>query len=303
MNFRVTHSTRYQYSEPVGMCWNEACLLPRETSRQICHASRLQIEPAPVDVRERVDFFGNRITHFAIQKPHDQLAVTAVSDLTVVSAPDLRDAVDDIAWETVRDRLMTERRPDILEALSFRYASPMISESQQLAEYANLSFTADRPLVGAATELMQRIYQDFSYESGATTIATPLSEVLATRRGVCQDFAHLGIACVRSMGLAARYVSGYIETLPPPGKERLVGADASHAWFSVFCGEAGWIDFDPTNNRVPVDQHITVAWGRDYADVSPLRGVALGGGKHKVIVSVDVARTPAVVNSPSSQHS
>jgi transglutaminase-like putative cysteine protease len=302
MNFRVTHSTRYLYSEPVGMCWNEACLLPRGTSRQTCHTSRLQIEPAPADVRERLDFFGNRVTHFAIQKPHEQLEVTAFSELSVSPAPDLGGTEHAVAWETVRDQLMTERRPELLEALAYRYASPMITDSRQLAEYANPSFSTNRPLVEAAADLMQRIYQDFKYESGATTIATPLAEVLATRRGVCQDFAHLGIACLRSLGLAARYVSGYIETLPPPGKERLVGADASHAWFSVFCGDAGWMDFDPTNNRVPDEQHITVAWGRDYSDVSPLRGVALGGGEHKVAVSVDVARTSAVESSFQAQH-
>jgi transglutaminase-like putative cysteine protease len=143
---------------------------------------------------------------------------------------------------------------------------------------------------------MQRIYRDFAYDPESTTIATPLAEVLKTRRGVCQDFAHLAIGCLRSMGLAARYVSGYIETLPPPGQERLVGADASHAWFSVYAADAGWIDFDPTNNKLLSDQHITVAWGRDFADVSPLRGVALGGGKHKVEVSVDVARQPDDLN-------
>jgi transglutaminase-like putative cysteine protease len=198
--------------------------------------------------------------------------------------------------------LLSERQPDILEALTYRYASPMITDSQLLAEYAVPSFLSNRPLIEAASELMQRIYQDFNYEAGVTTIATPLSEVLTSRRGVCQDFAHLGIACVRSMGLAARYVSGYIETLPPPGKEKLVGADASHAWFSVYCGEAGWIDFDPTNNRIPDEQHITVAWGRDFSDVSPIRGVALGGGKHKVLVSVDVARMSAEVTSSQSQH-
>jgi transglutaminase-like putative cysteine protease len=137
---------------------------------------------------------------------------------------------------------------------------------------------------------MQRIYQDFTYQPGFTTISTPLAEVLKSRQGVCQDFAHLAIGCLRSIGLAARYVSGYIETLPPPGQERLVGADASHAWFAVYAPNAGWIDFDPTNNQLPEEQHITVSWGRDFSDVSPLRGIALGGGKQKVDVSVDVAR-------------
>ena len=153
----------------------------------------------------------------------------------------------------------------------------------------------------AAADLMQRIYHDFTYDQKSTTIDTPLSEVMAARSGVCQDFAHIGVACLRSIGLAARYISGYIETLPPPGQARLIGADASHAWFSVYAADAGWIDFDPTNNQIPGDQHITVAWGRDFADVSPLRGVALGGGNHKVVVSVDVARIPDNILNYQSQ--
>ena len=292
MNFRVTHATRYTYSEPVGLCWNNACLLPRETPYQKCPASELQISPDPANLSERTDFFGNRLTHFAIQQSHAELQVTALSEIALTPDPQLFTSGNRYSWEKVKKSLASERTPLTLKALPFLYDSPLVQKSRALADYAKSSFDPGRPLAEAASDLMQRIYRDFSYDPGVTTISTPLSEVITTRRGVCQDFAHLGVGCLRSMGLAARYVSGYIETLPAPGKERLVGADASHAWFSVYALEAGWIDFDPTNNQIPADQHITVAWGRDFSDVSPLRGVALGGGKHRVNVSVDVARIP-----------
>jgi transglutaminase-like putative cysteine protease len=301
MNFRVTHSTCYTYSKPVGVCWNEACLLPRETLQQKCLSSTLQIEPAPADVRERTDFFGNRVTHFSIQNPHEQLLVTAISEVSISPPANLFSAANQFSWESVQKRLTTSRNHEVLEALPYLHDSPLIKGCQQLADYARPSFPVDRPLADAVSDLMQRIYHDFTYTPGATTIATPLSEVMATRHGVCQDFAHLGIGCLRAMGLAARYVSGYIETVPPPGQARLVGADASHAWFSVYAPTVGWLDFDPTNNQRPVEQHITVAWGRDFSDVSPLRGVALGGGKHKVSVSVDVARVPAKTTVFQSQ--
>jgi transglutaminase-like putative cysteine protease len=301
MNYRVTHSTRYTYSKPVAVCWNEACLLPRETLQQRCLSSTLQIEPEPADLRERMDFFGNRVTHFAIQKPHEQLLVTAISEVSVSPPANLSGAGHQVSWENVQNRLTTSKGHETLEAQPFLYESPLIKDCQQLADYARPSFPAGRLLTEAISDLMQRIYHDFTYDPGVTTIATPLSEVMATRRGVCQDFAHLGIGCIRAMGLAARYVSGYIETVPPAGQARLVGADASHAWFSVYSPTAGWLDFDPTNNQRPVEQHITVAWGRDFSDVSPLRGVALGGGKHKVSVSVDVARTSVTTIQSQSQ--
>jgi transglutaminase-like putative cysteine protease len=177
----------------------------------------------------------------------------------------------------------------------------LAQKSQELEAYAKTSFSEGRSIGDAAADLMQRIYSDFTYDQESTTIDTPLSEIMVTRSGVCQDFAHIGVACLRSIGLAARYVSGYIETAPPLGQARLIGADASHAWFSVYAADAGWIDFDPTNNQIPGEQHITVAWGRDFADVSPLRGVALGGGKHKVVVSVDVARIPDNILNYHSQ--
>lgn len=291
MNFRVTHSTIYTYSAPVSQCWNQACLMPRETVNQKCLSSGLEITPAASDVRERRDFFGNRVTHFAVQNSHRELQVKAVSDISVVPDKKRLTTANLQGWDSLRKRLAAEKDPVRLKSLLYLYDSPMVFRADPLSEYAKPSFQNDRPLVEAVQDLMQRIYRDFAYDPTVTTIATPLLDVLKTRRGVCQDFAHIGIGCLRSIGLAARYVSGYIETLPAPGKERLIGAAASHAWFSVFAGEAGWIDFDPTNNKIPAEQHITVSWGRDFSDVSPLRGVALGGGRHRVSVSVDVART------------
>lgn len=290
MNFRVTHSTRYSYSAPVSQCWNQACLLPRETVNQKCLSSELQISPSASDIRERRDFFGNRVTHFAVQNSHSELQVTALSEISVTPDKKRLHLANIQGWDSLRTRLATEKDPARLKSLVYLYDSPLVFRADPLAEYAKPSFQDDRPLVEAVEDLMQRIYRDFTYDPAVTTVATPLLDVLKTRRGVCQDFAHIGVGCLRSIGLAARYVSGYIETLPAPGKERLIGADASHAWFSVFAGETGWIDFDPTNNQIPAEQHITVAWGRDFSDVSPLRGVALGGGRHRVSVSVDVAR-------------
>lgn len=299
MIYRVTHITEYIYSDPVELCRNQAVLLPRETLSQTCLSSQLLIEPAASDIRERSDAWGNRVTHFALQQPHKKLSVTAISELSVKRRdPELVSRGNRSSWEKVRDLLTTDKTAMTLDALPYLHDSALIPWYQQVTDYAQPSFPPDRPLVDAVSDLMQRIYRDFTYDPTATTISTPLAEVIVKRRGVCQDFAHLGIGCLRAMGLAARYVSGYIETLPPPGQQRLVGADASHAWFSVYAADAGWIDFDPTNNQIPDEQHITVAWGRDFSDVSPLRGVALGGGKHKVDVSVDVARMaedPAVI--------
>lgn len=290
MKFRVSHTTEYIYSAPVSLCRNQACLLPRQTPWQNCLSSSLQIDPQPVDLRERIDPFGNRVHHFALQQPHDKLTVTACSDVEVNSDPELLTRANRLSWEQAAALLQSDKSAATLAALPFCYDSPLAGRMPELEAFSRPSFPAGRPVGDAVSELMTRIFQEFKYRPGTTTVATPLSEVLRKRQGVCQDFAHLGVACLRSLGLAARYVSGYIETLPPPGQERLVGADASHAWFSVFTGEAGWLDCDPTNNQLTAEQHVTVAWGRDFGDVSPLSGVALGGGKHSVNVAVDVAR-------------
>ncbi len=292
MKYRITHRTEYRYERPVSTCYNEARLLPREFARQVCTSSQLSVEPVPADYRERVDFYGNRVSHFAIHHPHGTLVVTATSEIEVEAERTQLAFADDMPWESARERLYHVGSRDDLDARQYVLDSPLVVATPALAEYASTSFAKGRSLLAAVHDLMARIHNDFTYDPGFTTISTPLSEVFDHRRGVCQDFAHLAIACLRSQGIPARYVSGYVETVPPPGQARLVGADASHAWFSVYLPERGWLDFDPTNNQMPMDRHVTVAWGRDFADVSPLKGVLFGGGKHDLVVSVDVAPQP-----------
>jgi transglutaminase-like putative cysteine protease len=291
MKYRVTHTTTFIYEARVGLCYNLARMRPRLLPHQQVNSAVLQIDPVPHDHCSDIDYFGNRTDYFSIQQPHDQLAVTAVSDI-LVSPPEsgLFDRTDPTPWEAVRQQLRKDRSPVGIEAFQFALDSPMVAADRLLADYARPSFPEGRPLAEAVQDLMQRIYTEFSYEPGFSSLATPLREVLEHRSGVCQDFAHLAIGCLRAQGLAARYVSGYIETDPPPGKEKLVGADASHAWFAVFQPGYGWLDFDPTNNQRPGERHITVAWGRDYADVTPLKGVAYGSGEHELEVAVDVQR-------------
>jgi transglutaminase-like putative cysteine protease len=310
VKYRITHTTTYNYSQAVGLCQNEARLQPRNFWRQQCHFSRFEITPLPTDFRERIDFFGNRVAYFAIQQPHTQLIVTAVSEVTVFPKQNTLDLVNQLSWEQARDLLQgapgqgqlqasspnqlsiqsQDQAQETMDARQYALDSLMIATTPALADYARPSFLPNRPLVEVVHDLMQRIYADFIYDPAFTTIATPLSDVLNFRRGVCQDFAHLAIGCLRAYGIASRYISGYVETLPLPGKQRLVGADASHAWFAVYIPGTGWLEFDPTNNKLPHDQHITLAWGRDYADVTPLKGIAFGGGQHTLSVSVDVLR-------------
>jgi transglutaminase-like putative cysteine protease len=292
MKYRVTHTTRYRYSQPVSTCHNVGRLRLRQTPQQTCNSSQLVIEPAPAVSQEWQDIYGNQLDFFSIQKPHSKLTVTAHSEVEVVSAGTLLDGAFPMPWEQVRDYLYsTGSDPQSLEARQFVLESDFISFSREAGDYSAASFGKGRPLLIAVEDLMRRIHRDFAYDPGFSDIATPLQEVLAHRRGVCQDFAHLAIACLRMQGLAARYVSGYLETVPPEGSERLTGCDASHAWFSVFVPYQGWVDFDPTNDQIPVDQHITAAWGRDYADAAPLKGVLFGGGRqHELDVAVDVVR-------------
>ena len=299
MKYRITHTTQYHYSQAAELCQNEARLQPRDFWRQQCELTCFEISPAPVDFHERLDYFGNHVAYFAIQQAHRQLVVTAVSELTLFPEQRSFDASNPLSWEQARSLLQemppgkSQRRDqeiELLDAKQYVLDSPMGIASDEISRYGQPSFLPNRPLVDIVRDLMQRIYNDFTYDPSFTTIATPLSDVLIHRRGVCQDFAHLAIACLRAYGIAARYVSGYIETRPAPGKPRTVGADASHAWFSVYSPGMGWLDFDPTNNTVPADQHITLAWGRDYSDVTPLKGIAYGGGQHTLSVSVDVLR-------------
>lgn len=282
MIYRIRHHTVYSYSEDVSLCHNLAHLLPRPAPRQLSRACQLLIQPQPEVLNDAVDYFGNPVTFFTLQEPHRELTITA-QHITEVVPPAPPVDPQGPPWEEACAAL-----PGILEAYPFVFDSRYVRSTADLADYARPSFPAGRQLLDAALDLTRRIHAEFRYDPKATTIATPLKEVLTRRSGVCQDFAHLAIGCLRARGLAARYVSGYLCTAPPPGQERLVGADASHAWLSVFCPGQGWIDLDPTNNVVPADKHIQLAWGRDYDDVSPIKGVILGGGKHEVRVAVDV---------------
>lgn len=287
MHHRIGHTTQYRYSEPVTLCHNEVHLFPRSLATQRCVAARIQISPKPQVYHERKDFFGNRVAYFSIEQPHTHLAVTAYSEveLSPLPPPQLEDTP---RWEDVQARLHQERSCGSLEARQFLLESPFINTHGDFAQYAKASFPRGRPFLSAVHDLMQRIFTEFAYDADFTTVATPLHEVFAHKRGVCQDFAHFAIACLRSLRFAARYVSGYLETRPPEGQRQLVGAAASHAWLSVYCPELGWVDFDPTNNLLPADQHIVVAWGRDYSDVTPLKGTILGGVQHELQVNVDV---------------
>lgn len=293
MRYRVTHTTHYKYADGVGQSYHEARLLPRLCAGQTLISSRLEISPAESDFRVREDFFGNPVAYFAIPEPHQTFTVTAISEVEMDGQPPQMDLRLGESWEAVREAVQQGRSVELLDARQYLLDSSFIATSPALAAYAEPSFWPGRPLIEAVHDLMRRIHRDFTFDPEFTTLATPLETVLEHKRGVCQDFAQLAIGCIRSYGLPARYVSGYIETLPPAGGQKLVGADASHAWFSVFLPEIGWMDFDPTNDQVPGDQHITVAWGRDYSDVTPLKGVIFGGRNHDLQVSVEVERIGA----------
>ncbi len=289
MLYQVTHTTTYEYSAPVTLCQNLAHLTPRATAEQHCRHTTLLIQPQPAVLSSRMDYFGNKLTFFSVQEPHRKMTVTASHRVDVIPRS-VSDARITPPWETVRERLRASRELVELAAYQFVFPSRHVPFSAELAEYARPSFAAGRPLFEAVLELTTRIFQDFRYDPQATTIATPVHEVFTQRRGVCQDFSHLEIACLRSLGLAARYVSGYLRTTPQPGTPHLVGADATHAWVSIYCPDVGWLDVDPTNNLQPSDKHLILAWGRDFEDVSPVKGVILGGGdQHSINVSVDVA--------------
>ncbi len=288
MLYAITHRTTYRYGSNVSVSHHLARLHPRELPWQQVEDFHLQIEPAPAASDERLDYYGNPTSFFSIGSPHGKLAVTARSCVTV-AAPALPIAAQTPPWESVRKHCANDVLTPDSAVGEFRFDSPHITRKAAFADFAAPSFPRERPLLEAVSDFTTRIFREFKFDPRATTVATPLDDVLSHRRGVCQDFAHLAIAGLRSLGLPARYVSGYLETQPPPGKARLVGTDASHAWVSVWCPGHGWIDADPTNNLLPGDRHITLAWGRDFSDVSPLRGVVVGGGGHSLGVSVDVA--------------
>ncbi|HEV2693286.1 MAG TPA: transglutaminase family protein [Verrucomicrobiae bacterium] len=287
MNYSITHRTLYEYAAPVTVSHHVARLEPRVTNVQVCEKFSLKVFPEPALRKERTDYFGNRLCFFAIQEIHNKLEIVTHSRVSVNVAKNLA-SENSTAWEEVAELFRDPVSPEVVDPYQFVFDSPHIRASMEFSDYAAESFGKGVPLLAGAADLTRRIYKDFKFDPRATTVATPLEEVWAKRRGVCQDFAHLGIACLRSLGLPARYVSGYLRTRPPEGKPRLVGADASHAWFRIFCPGTGWVDFDPTNNVRPAEEHIIVAYGRDFGDVSPVAGILTGGGDHDVKVSVDV---------------
>jgi transglutaminase-like putative cysteine protease len=288
-SYRVTHRTTYRYEEPVSASYGQMHLLPRTADGQTCHTTRMAIDPGPTDLRERIDYFGNRAAFYAIHSEHTSLTVTTTSDVAVSRGG--LGLLDVPGWEEVRYRTASPAPDDGWEPAEFLLDSPLVAASPGLADYAGPSFAPGRPVLEALLDLAQRIHADFDYEPGSTSVTTTVDDVLAARKGVCQDFAHLAIGCLRSLGLAARYVSGYLETLPPPGRERLQGADVSHAWAALWVPGSGWVDVDPTNQQFVDDRYVTTAWGRDYADVPPLKGVIFTKGlEHELDVVVDVVR-------------
>lgn len=292
MLYDVSHRTTYRYSIPVSFSHHVLHLVPRQCTRQNARRTMLAITPTPTVHASSTDAFGNPLTFITLQERHTELTLHARSAIEVF-APKRPEPAATAPWDGLYAALAQDRSEAGLNALQYTFASPYVPASLDLEAYARTSFTPGRPLLQAALDLTARIFREFAYDATATTVSTPVDEVFAKRRGVCQDFAHLEIACLRSLRLPARYVSGYLLTRPPEGRERLVGADASHAWLSVWVPEYGWVDLDPTNNLLVGEEHITLGWGRDYGDVSLVKGAIFGGGAHKIEVAVDVTPVAA----------
>jgi transglutaminase-like putative cysteine protease len=288
VRYRVRHSSSYRYGNDIMLAHHLLHLTPRAVAGQRVLAFRMQIEPTPSVIAEHRDYFDNPMTYIEMHEPHVRLTVRTDIDVEVEEDHRPEVAAMDTPWEVLRDQLNDPVDHGAREASAFAYVSPMILPSADLYDFALPSFPSGRPIGEAAMELTNRIHAEFAFDPGATMVSTPVADVLADRRGVCQDFAHLEIGCLRSIGLAARYVSGYLRTCPFPGKPRTIGTDVSHAWASVWCGSERWMDMDPTNGRPGSSDLITLAWGRDYGDVSPLQGVIIGSSIQRMIIEVDV---------------
>ncbi|BBK39123.1 transglutaminase [Allostella sp. ATCC 35155] len=288
MEYRVRHRTTYHYLQPVAQSQHLLHLAPRATPRQTVVGTHIAITPPPTRRTERLDAFGNLAEWVTLEDPHTMLEILAESRVTEAARPP-HDAARSVPWEAVRAALEQPDGPDAAEAVEFLFDSPLVQPALDLSAYALASFPPARPVLAGAIDLMGRIHADFRYDTTVTDATTPVDRVFEIRAGVCQDLAHVGIACLRAIGIPARYVSGYLLTMPPPGMPRLVGADASHAWFAAWCPPYGWVDLDPTNDVLPGTGHVTVAWGRDYGDVAPINGVVVGGRDHTIEVGVDVA--------------
>lgn len=288
MRYKITHSTSYIYESPVRVCHNLVMLTPRKDAHVRIHSHRLRIVPRPQLLHQREDFFGNQLHAFSIEETHRQLKVTSISRLRVIGRKIPR-SESTSPWEQIAYSVAAAEDPQWLAASPYLFDSRRIVRTPEFANYALQDFTPGRPILAAARDLTARIYREFSYDPTATFVNTLPHETFAIKRGVCQDFAQVAISCLRSIGLPARYVSGYLRTIPLDGAPRLIGADQSHAWLALYCGSnGGWIDLDPTNNCICGKDHLPIAWGRDYHDVVPVRGVFLGGGQHTLKVSVDV---------------
>jgi transglutaminase-like putative cysteine protease len=288
VKYTVLHRTTYEYESPVLHGRHVIRQRPRPLPFQTVASSVLRVDPRPVWSRQATDYFGNLVDYIEVIEPHDRLEVDTVSVVSVGRRP-----VDEglplfrQTWEAARDRIAADTQ--LFDAREMCLDSPLVKRQEALVAFAKEAFEPGRGLLEAVIAFNETMHEEFTYDPHVTDVATPIDVVLKERRGVCQDFAHVAVGALRSLGLAARYVSGYLETLPPPGKPRLVGADASHAWASVLVPDYGWVSFDPTNGVLPGERHVVAAWGRDYSDVSPLRGVVLGGGRHTLAVGVDVA--------------
>lgn len=289
--YTVDHETRYAYTAAVSQSWQLARLTPRQLPWQKLLSFSLQIDPSPDERNEETDSFGNSVTHFGLHGAHRVLRVRMQCLVEVGPRPEVAAVDASQGWESVRDAVRSQPALDDLNAARMCEPTQLVPLSELARDYAALSFTEGRGWLEALTELMHRIHEDFEFEPGATTVSTSVDEVIAKRHGVCQDFAHLLLACLRSHGLPARYVSGYLLTEPPPGMPRLMGVDASHAWVAAFLPGHGWVEFDPTNDQRADQRYITLGWGADFADVVPLRGVILGGGSQDMQVSVSVVPT------------
>jgi len=289
--YRVVHLTGYLYGATMLDGYSVACVLARPTPSQNVISSVVTTDPEPDEYDERTDIFGNQVVQFGLHRPHDGLTVQAVTE-AIVWAQELPRV--DMAWERVAATVAGLRGPVALDVAPFTAPSRFVTmgaNRMALFELVSSAFWPGRPIVEATIAFCTQIFETFAFDSSFTEVSTPLDLVLAERRGVCQDFAHLAVGCLRTLGLAARYVSGYIETEPPPGEPKSIGADASHAWCSLWIPDHGWLDFDPTNGVVSPSRHITIGWGRDYADVAPVRGVVVGpASAQSLAVSVDVSR-------------
>jgi transglutaminase-like putative cysteine protease len=288
MRYKLKHQTTYKYENSVENYQSIVCLQPQNLPFQICNNFKLQVEPKPAKTFKRTDFFGNTKHYFSLHEPHKLLKVTAISDIEVIQK--LPQIITGITCKEVITRQIADQNLKI-DLLDFQLPTSIVKWEKEVVEFVDGIFEPEKPFYECVKKLSSKIFTEFQFKSGSTTVNTPLKTLLKERKGVCQDFSHLAIACLRSKGFAAKYVSGYIETIPPKGKPKLQGSDASHAWFSAYVPDMGWCEFDPTNNLVPGESHIITAYGRDYADVAPMKGIIFSSGKHTVKVEVDVIRT------------